>query len=134
MSFPHAEHVAMTAAAPLPARLRVKTWAKILSGLGAGLLGHVEALSRQELGLLHNQPLPLGGLCELYFMLTVAGREHILHARCRIDSCSPAAAEGSYWLALSFVDWLPDAPASLALIDAFLAQAAAGGQHTEVAA
>lgn len=132
MSFPHAEHVALPAAAPLPARLRVKTWAKILSGLGAGLLGHVEALSRQELGLLHNQPLPLGAVCELYFMLTVAGREHILHARCRIDSCSPT--EGGYRLMLSFVDWLPDAPASLLLIDAFLAQAAAGGQHAEVAA
>ncbi|SFZ76994.1 hypothetical protein [Chitinimonas taiwanensis] len=132
MSFPRTEHAALPAAAPLPARLRVKTWAKILSGLGAGLLGHVEALSRQGLGLLHNQPLPLGGVCELYFMLTVAGREHILHARCRVDSCSPA--EGGYGLMLSFVDCLSDAPASLLLIDAFLAQAAAGGQHAEVAA
>lgn len=132
MSSPHAEHVVMLAAAPLPARLRVKTWAKILSGLGAGLLGHVEALSRQGLGLLHNQPLPLGAVCELYFMLTVAGREHILHACCRIDSCN--STECGYGLMLSFADGLSDAPASLALIDAFLAQTAAGGQHTEVAA
>lgn len=132
MSFPCTEHIALHAVAPLSARLRVKTWAKILSGLGAGLLGHVEALSRQGLGLLHSQPLPLGGVCELYFMLTVAGREHILHARCLIDSCIPA--EGGYGLVLSFVDWLPDAPTSLALIDAFLAQAAAGGQHAEVVA
>lgn len=132
MSFPRTEHAALPAVAPLSARLRVKTWAKILSGLGAGLLGHVDALSRQGLGLLHNQPLPLGAMCELYFMLTVAGREHILHARCRIDSCKPA--EGGYELMLNFVDWLPDAPASLALIDAFLAQTAASDQHAEVTA
>ncbi|PHV12180.1 PilZ domain-containing protein [Chitinimonas sp. BJB300] len=101
-------------------RIRYKTWVKLVPMRGEGLLSHIEDISSDGLGVEHERPLDIDSECHLYFMLPLAGREHIIQARCRVASCFPVEVPGRYHIGLAFESFVSDPRETSALIESFI--------------
>ncbi|WP_460535839.1 PilZ domain-containing protein [Chitinimonas naiadis] len=110
----------MTIHTRLHDRLRFRTWVKVITPAGANLLGNIEDLSPAGLGMVHNAPLPEDQDCDVFFMLPLRGREHIIQARGRIAACRPTGLDGQHHIGLAFQGFATNATDALELINAFI--------------
>ncbi|MGQ5522880.1 PilZ domain-containing protein [Chitinimonas sp. PSY-7] len=101
-------------------RIRYKTWIKLVPVRGESLLSHIEDISSDGLGVEHERPLVVDSECHLYFMLPLAGKEHIIQARCRVASCLPVEATGRYHIGLAFESFVSDPRETATLIENFI--------------
>lgn len=112
----------MNPVTPVRGRIRYRTWVKVVPLRGPGLLGHIEEISVDGLGVEHDRPVETGQECQVYFMLPVAGRQNVVQARCRVADCRAAEAGDRYHVGLDFLEFISDPVGTPVLIEAFVRQ------------